>query len=179
MEIEGSQLVVGLCPSLSSNSGAQRESHCLSGKAKRGPPKVYQSGLRLLWGTGDFKGHIPFLMCIRHQDKVTTATAVEPCCLFRWDGPDSHQDLLLQRTEEGGQVPGKGEKERDKACPDAGCPPGKPYGKPWVLEGQKWSEVAQLCLTLCDPMGCSLPGSSVHETFQAIVLEWIATSFSN
>ena len=40
------------------------------------------------------------------------------------------------------------------------------------------SEVAHLCLTLCDPMDCSLPGSSVHGIFQAIVLEWIAISFS-
>ena len=40
------------------------------------------------------------------------------------------------------------------------------------------SEVAQLCLTLCDPMDCSLPGSPVHGIFQAIVLEWIAISFS-
>ena len=42
----------------------------------------------------------------------------------------------------------------------------------------KESEVAQSCLTLCDPMDCSLPGSSVHGIFQAIVLEWIAISFS-
>ena len=33
------------------------------------------------------------------------------------------------------------------------------------------SEVAQLCPTLCDPMDCRLPGSSVHGIFQAIVLE--------
>ena len=39
------------------------------------------------------------------------------------------------------------------------------------------SEVTQSCLTLCDPMDCSLPGSSVHGIFQAIVLEWIAISF--
>ena len=42
----------------------------------------------------------------------------------------------------------------------------------------KWSEVAQSCPTLCNPMACSLPGSSVHGIFQAIVLEWIAISFS-
>ena len=42
----------------------------------------------------------------------------------------------------------------------------------------KWSEVAQSCPTLCDPMNCSLPGSSVHGIFQARVLEWIAISFS-
>ena len=40
------------------------------------------------------------------------------------------------------------------------------------------SEVAQSCPTLCDPMGCSLAGSSVHGIFQAIVPEWIAISFS-
>ena len=40
------------------------------------------------------------------------------------------------------------------------------------------SEVAQSCPTLCDPMDCSLPGSSVHGIFQARVLEWAAISFS-
>ena len=40
------------------------------------------------------------------------------------------------------------------------------------------SEVAQSCPTLCDPMDCSLPGSSVHGIFQARVLEWVAISFS-
>ena len=39
------------------------------------------------------------------------------------------------------------------------------------------SEVAQSCLTLCDPMDCSLPGSSVHGMFQARVLEWGAIAF--
>ena len=34
------------------------------------------------------------------------------------------------------------------------------------------SEVAQSCPTLSDPMDCTLPGSSVHEIFQARVLEW-------
>ena len=40
------------------------------------------------------------------------------------------------------------------------------------------SEVAQSCPTLCDPMDCSLSGSSVHGIFQARVLEWTAISFS-
>ena len=40
------------------------------------------------------------------------------------------------------------------------------------------SEVAQLCPTLHDPMDCSPPGSSVHENFQATVLEWVAIAFS-
>ena len=40
------------------------------------------------------------------------------------------------------------------------------------------SEVAQSCLTLRDPMDCSLPGSSVHGILQARVLEWGAIAFS-
>ena len=39
-------------------------------------------------------------------------------------------------------------------------------------------EVAQSCPTLCDPLDCSLSGSSVHGIFQARVLEWIAIAFS-
>ena len=40
------------------------------------------------------------------------------------------------------------------------------------------SEVAQSCLTLSDPMDCSLPGSSIHGIFQASVLEWVVIAFS-
>ena len=38
--------------------------------------------------------------------------------------------------------------------------------------------VTQWCLTLCDPMDCSLPGSSGHGILQAGVLEWVVISFS-
>ena len=38
--------------------------------------------------------------------------------------------------------------------------------------------VAQLCPTLCDLMDCSPAGSSVHGTYQVIILEWVAISFS-
>ena len=41
-----------------------------------------------------------------------------------------------------------------------------------------WSEVTQLCPTLCDPTDCSLPGSSIHGILQARILEWVAISFS-
>ena len=40
------------------------------------------------------------------------------------------------------------------------------------------SEVAQSYLTLCDPMDCSLPGSTIHGIFQARILEWVAIPFS-
>ena len=67
------------------------------------------------------------------------------------------------------------------------CPwdsPGKNTGVGchFLLQGIKVKserEVAQLCLTLRDPMDCSLPVSSVHGIFQARVLEWGAIAFSD
>ena len=40
------------------------------------------------------------------------------------------------------------------------------------------SEVTQSCPTLCNPMDCSPPGSSIHGIFQARILEWVAIFFS-
>ena len=45
-------------------------------------------------------------------------------------------------------------------------------------EVKRWSEVAQSCLTLCDPVDSSPPGSSTHGILQARVLEWVSISFS-
>ena len=54
--------------------------------------------------------------------------------------------------------------------------------KSWRSKCCKWSEVkvlvTQLCPTLCDPMDCSLPGSSVHGILQVRILEWVAIPFS-
>ena len=38
--------------------------------------------------------------------------------------------------------------------------------------------VAQLCLTLCDPIDCSLPGSTIHGIILPRILEWVAIPFS-
>ena len=46
------------------------------------------------------------------------------------------------------------------------------------LKVEEYSEVAESCPTLCRPMDCSLPASSVHGIFQARVLEWAAICFS-
>ena len=46
------------------------------------------------------------------------------------------------------------------------------------MKAKSEREVTQLCLTLSDPTDCSLPGSSVHGIFQARVLEWGASAFS-
>ena len=82
-----------------------------------------------------------------------------------------------------------------------GCPPGSgaaflhgvsgPVGE-WgpchssLLRSSCWSWlltavlclVSQSCLTLCDPMVCSLPGSSVHGILPARILDWVAYPFS-
>ena len=46
----------------------------------------------------------------------------------------------------------------------------------WNKESE--SEIAYSCLTLCDSMDCSLPGSSMYGSLQARVLELVAISFS-
>ena len=55
----------------------------------------------------------------------------------------------------------------------------KVYPTKSTLEEEKLNRAhaksPQLCLTLCNPMDCSLPGSSVCGIFQARVLEWVAT----
>ena len=57
------------------------------------------------------------------------------------------------------------------------------YGHRVFKEPGVWAKcfvcsVAQSCLTLCNPMDFSLPGSSIHGIFQARILEWVAISFS-
>ena len=47
------------------------------------------------------------------------------------------------------------------------------------LKVKSESEVAQSCPSLCDPMDCGPPGSSVHGILQARILEWVAISFSS
>ena len=57
-------------------------------------------------------------------------------------------------------------------------PPGKLLLSPGVAQfGQEATLVTQLCLTLCDPLECSPPGSSVHGLLQARILEWVAIPF--
>ena len=50
-----------------------------------------------------------------------------------------------------------------------------PQATPW---GKRKSEPAQSCPTLCEPVDCSPPGSSIHGILQARILEWVAISFS-
>ena len=51
-------------------------------------------------------------------------------------------------------------------------------GRCWLSSLYMAAATSLQCPTLCDPMDCSLPGSSVHGIFQARVLEWVAIAFS-
>ena len=53
-----------------------------------------------------------------------------------------------------------------------------PFHHERVAVSMSVSSVAQSCLTLCNTMDCSLPGSSVHQILQARIVEWAAISFS-
>ena len=55
------------------------------------------------------------------------------------------------------------------SCYDPGANPALLY----MAEGEGEGEVAQSCPTLCDPMDCSPPVSSVHGILQARILEWV------
>ena len=61
-------------------------------------------------------------------------------------------------------------------------PSGKPIYKIYgIMQNGKLCVCAKLlqsCLTLCNPMDCSPPGSSVHGILQARILEWVAMPFS-
>ena len=58
-----------------------------------------------------------------------------------------------------------------KPTPNKGCPS-------LGFSSYVMFSVTKLCLTLCDPMDSSLPGSSVHGNFQTKLLEWVAISSS-
>ena len=81
---------------------------------------------------------------------------------------------LLQGVVEG-RVEGRGSVEEGR---EPGGEPGRWGGlAPLPALKEKESEVAQSCPTLCDPVNCSLPGSSIHGIFQTTILDWVAISF--
>ena len=75
------------------------------------------------------------------------------CCSGKFSSTEQHLPFFRAHSLDGGP-----------ACK---------WNPAFVIESE--SEVAQWCPTLCNPMDCSLLGSSVHGIFQAKVLEWVAT----
>ena len=95
--------------------------------------------------------------------------------------PGVLQARILGRFPSPGDLPNPGIEPKSSALQTDSLPTepsGKPLSLHYCLDGMCVCEVAQSCPTLCDPMDCSLTGSSVHGIFQARVLEWVAISFS-
>ena len=94
--------------------------------------------------------------------------------------------LLLKQTEAVASVVSDSVRPHRRQPTRLPCPwdsPGKNTGVGChfllqCMEVKSESEVAQLCLTLSDPMDCSLLGCSANGIFQARVLEWGAIAFS-
>ena len=109
-----------------------------------------------------------------HEVAQSCPTLCDPARLLcPWDSPGKHTGAdchaLLQRI-----------------CPIQGSNPcllhcRKIFFLPFIVYFSAWvcAKSLQSCLTLCDSMDCSPPGSSVHGVLQARILEWVAMPFSN
>ena len=69
---------------------------------------------------------------------------------------------------------------RDRTCVSCNFCIGRQILYHWAIweTCESENEIVQSCLTLCDPMDCSLPGFSIHGILQARILEWVTISFS-
>ena len=83
MEIEGSLIVVGLCPVSTITQESNRNPIAFLERLKEALQKFTNLDLDSYEGQVIFKGQIPVPVCIRHKEKYTTAIAAGPCCLFR------------------------------------------------------------------------------------------------
>ena len=133
MEIEGSLLVVGLCPVSTVTQEPNENPTAFLESLKEALQKFTNLDL------DSYEGQV--ILKDKFLSQCTSDIRIKLQQLQQ-HGPSASLDEMVQtatntfynRTREGGQGPGKGEKERDKTCPDAGHPPGKTYGKPRVLE---------------------------------------------
>ena len=79
MEIEGSLLLVGLCPVSTITQESNRNPIAFLESLKEALPKFTNLDLDSYEGQVIFKGQIPVPVCIRHKEKYTTAIAAGSC----------------------------------------------------------------------------------------------------
>ena len=135
MEIEASLLLVGLCPVSAITQEPNENPTTFLERLK----EALQKFINL--DSDSYNGQV--ILKDKFLSQCTSHIRIRLQQLQQQD-PAASLDEIVQtatstfynRTGEGGQGPGKGEKERDKACPYAGHPPEKPYGTPQILEGQ-------------------------------------------
>ena len=119
--------------------------------------------------------HVPILLCLTliHMAQIFTCVSCQLC-------NEAAKSLQSCPTLSDSVRPHRWQPTR---LPHPWDSPGKNTGVGcyFLLQCMKVkseSEVAQWCLTLSEPMDCSLLGSSIHGIFQARVLEWGAIAFS-
>ena len=131
MEIEGGLLLVGLCPvSAITQEPADEKPIAFLESLKEALQKITNLDF-LSQCASDIRIN---LQQLQQQDPAASLDEMV----------QTVTNTFNNRTGDRGQGSGKGEKERDKACPDAGLPPEKSYGKPQVLEGQGTRQMPNL-----------------------------------
>ena len=87
----------------------------------------------------------------------------------------AHREGLLPGLGGRGRVQPLEAAEQQRGAPGILQTP-DPVG--WCFWVKAKVSVVQSCLTLCNPVDCSLPGSSGHRILQARILQWVVISFS-
>ena len=120
---------------------------CLLRTVKTG---LFTSGLVFSW-------HCPKpAFCVDHLTRSAFVSRPFLCCPTLSSPPGRTQAILL--------IPFRQSKPLGQS---------KPFGM-WIVGLCVRAKSLQLCPTLCNPMDCSPPGSSVHGILQARILEWVA-----
>ena len=136
MEIEGCLLVVGLCLVSAVTQKPNENPIAFLERLKRALQKFTNLNL------DSYEGQL--ILKDKFLSQCASDIRINLQQLQQQDPAASLDEMVQTATdtfynreqEREAKGPGKGENERDKACPDAGCLPGKSYGKPQVLEGQ-------------------------------------------
>ena len=129
MEIEGILLLVGLCPVSATTQEHNKNPIAFLERLKEALQKFTNLDLDSYEGQVILRDRFLSQCAAEIRIKLQQLQQQDPAASLD-EMVQTATNIFYNRTGEGGQGPGKGEKERDKACPDAGRPPGKPCGKP-------------------------------------------------
>ena len=143
MEIEGSLLLMGLCPVSAITQEPNENPMAFLERLKEALQKFTNLYLDSYEGQVILMDRFLSQCASDIRKKLQQLQQQDPAASLD-EMVQTATNIFHNRTGEGGQGPGKGEKERDKACPDAGHPSGKPCGKPRVFEGQGTRQIPNL-----------------------------------
>ena len=129
METEGSLLVLGPCPGSLITQESNENPTAFLASLKEALQKFTSLDLDSYEGQMILNDKFLSQSASDIRIKLQQQQQQDPACSLD-EMVQTATNTFNNRIGEECQGPGKGEKERDKPCPDAGRPPGKPYGKP-------------------------------------------------